>query len=120
MLTKLQEIKANIEYNNDFEVILLIDDYNWLIKQVEISQKVKEKVETIRNRLHELEIPTILKNGELGSLKQIADCLWKHMNEEVKRHGCSDLTLALEGSARGIYEIIELNNIKEKMTIKEL
>lgn len=54
-----------------------------------------------------------LKHADLGSLKQIADALWREMREEIKRNGCSDLTLLIEGSARGIYEIIELNNITD-------
>jgi hypothetical protein len=54
-----------------------------------------------------------LKNDGLGSLKQIADMLWRAMEKEVERNGHSDLTLSLESAVRGIYEIIELNNIFE-------
>jgi len=53
-----------------------------------------------------------LKNNGLGTLEQIADGLWKDMLKEIEKNGYSDLTLNLEGSARGIYEIIELNNIE--------
>ncbi|NEU29956.1 hypothetical protein GN156_04085 [bacterium LRH843] len=54
-----------------------------------------------------------LKNNELGSLTQIADMLWREMHKEIKKNGHSDLTLGMEGAARGIREFIELNNIKE-------
>lgn len=55
----------------------------------------------------------ILKNDGLGSLTQIANMLREEMNKEIERNGYSDLTLNLEGAFQGIYEIIELNNIKE-------
>jgi hypothetical protein len=54
-----------------------------------------------------------LKHAELGNLKDIADCLWKLMNQEIEKNGYSDLTFIMEGSARGIYDIITLNNIED-------
>lgn len=39
--------------------------------------------------------------------------LWKEMNKEIERNGYSDLTLSMEGAAKGIYEIIELNDIDD-------
>lgn len=55
-----------------------------------------------------------LKHKELGSLTQIADALWDEMLKEIDRNGYSDLTLVMEGSVRGIHEIIEINGIKER------
>jgi hypothetical protein len=60
-----------------------------------------------------MEDKLVLENDGLGSLKDIADCLWKLMNQEIEKYGYSDLTLGLEGCARGIYDIIRLNNIAD-------
>jgi hypothetical protein len=54
----------------------------------------------------------MLRDNGLGNLKQIADMLWDQMLKEVEKNGHSDLTLGMEGAARGIYEIINLNDIK--------
>jgi hypothetical protein len=53
-----------------------------------------------------------LKDNGLGNLKQIADMLWDRMLKEVEKNGHSDLTLDMEGATRGIYEIINLNDIE--------
>lgn len=57
-----------------------------------------------------------LKYGELGSLEQISNVLWDEMLKEIKRNGYSDFTLTLEGSVRGIKDIIRLNKINESQT----
>jgi L-rhamnose mutarotase len=54
-----------------------------------------------------------LKHGELGGLKENVDVLWKVMLDEIKKHGYSDNTLTMEGTARAIYDIIKLNDIEE-------
>jgi hypothetical protein len=54
-----------------------------------------------------------LVNNGMGTLTQIADSLWRDMNEEIARNGHSDLTLGLEGAVYGIREIVELNNIED-------
>lgn len=54
-----------------------------------------------------------LEYSELGSLQNISDALWNVMVKEIERNDRSDLTLVIEGSVRGLKEIIRLNNIED-------
>lgn len=60
-----------------------------------------------------------LKHSDLGSLRQIADALWKQMNLEIERNGYSELTYEMESSAYGILDIISLNNVIEESIFKK-
>lgn len=56
----------------------------------------------------------VLKDDGLGSLDEISQLLWDEMKKEIKRNGYGNLTLNMEGAARGIQDIIRLNNIEVK------
>jgi len=57
-----------------------------------------------------------LQDKGLGNLKQIADMLVEEMRKEIQRNSYSDLTLNMEGAVRGIYDIIDANDIKFDVT----
>lgn len=56
--------------------------------------------------------PDVLKLKGDVKLKQVANILWRCMMKEIEQNGYSDLTFAVEGAIKDIWEIIELNNIE--------